>query len=392
MCSLFSYMGRSAPHIFLIVFYLFNSLLGADVIELSNIYKSDIIIPNSIKIKTDEIVIAAKSSIYVFNKSGELKQRIASSDSLRIEGSLTIDKFQNKIVTKSIENGIWYLILIENETLKKVAPHHTVISDIFFQKNGQFIYVCGVHLTKYYEYLQKYDSNTYTPSEFEIEQFRSLFENSTAYSISLYDQNLALIDSIDTYDIKGDQLKSYSNLTYKEMFDIDKENNIYVCHYDTNYRIMKYNVSGQLLYTITGHNTNFNSIKSPLSFNHVERLNRIRGSHSVFNSLKILDDYIVLQFNDNPGSDWDGYIQSDPYWYYDIYDINGVLKNSGKNHFRIYTKDGENILYTLVIEKGMWPFTRSRYFLVPFTINDLLENKVTNEFISQKVIKFKLRP
>jgi len=61
---------------------------------------------------------------------------------------------------------------------------------------------------------------------------------------------------------------------------------------------------------------------------------------------------------------------------------------SGTIPYQVYTYDNKNNLYFLVKKENRWPFGQDKYYLVSFTLNDLMNNRINDAYVDHAINKY----
>lgn len=375
----------------LLIFYLLSaqevtSLHNIDQIDMEKIYRigptTCFYLPGD-----NSIWVAGNKSLYrLFQPSGELIKKY----DLNFTASYTIDIWNSLLITESMRNGINYLILMNIDGAVIKIPKEHVFSRhvIKFSKKDTSIIVGGLHYTKYGEYLRKYDEDARNPSQFSIRKFREFFENEAGYTLTKYDLNLNLIDSCNFVQFRGKEARGYESLNrfrIWDTFDIDNESgNIYSLNQSEGYKIKIYNSSFEKHFEFTRDNHHFKNIPSNLTREKVNRLVKTAGVFSKIQSIFIVDNHLIASFYDNPVK-WETPVKP---FYYDIFNLSGDKVHSGAIPYRIFTRDNSGNLYTVIKKMNGWIIKKNSYYLVSFTIDDLMNNRVNEAFMENKIRKY----
>ncbi len=198
-----------------------------------------------------------------------------------------------------------------------------------------------------------------------------------------YDSTLNIIDSADFIRRRGENLQAFLRLNSKQAIDIDLFSNIHLIHSSENYLIRTYSPSFELLNELTDTNDHFKPIPDVLTMDDVKTLRKTAGSYSVFYALYATEKYIVSAFYQN-AIDWNP--PEGPY-FFDIYSHDGKKQASGRLPYPFFGKDDKNMLYLFVRQENETWFGDDDYYLVEISIEELLQNLVTKQFVTQRIKK-----
>ncbi|MBC8185583.1 hypothetical protein H8E88_31235 [candidate division KSB1 bacterium] len=370
-----------------IIVYL-NCLYAKNVISLNIInidelkYVKNYYNCNLAIIKGDTLVIGSNKYIYVIdvNKNIILRKKKAYSLSIELANNYSISH------TYYENNGMVYLEIFTGLFEGKICSvlHHPNTGKIFYSSIDSTIIISGNHFTKYIEMLETYDENSETPSSYSRSGISQFYQQQAAYTLTKYDLSLNLIDSANFIERRGENYQGYNGLYMGEIFAVDANYDIYTIHKSSNYLIRKYSSDFKYLNEFTGYNEYFKPIPDQLTSTMADRMRNVPGSFSNTYSINVIDDQIIASFYQNP-KNWD---PPESPFYYDIYNQSGEKQHTGKIPYRIYTKDDENNLYFMVKKERSWLFSKDQYFLVSFTIDDLMNDRVNETFIENKIQKY----
>lgn len=361
------------------------SLNDVNIQEMEKIYKYGSATSTFI-FDGDKIWISGKHYIYNIDKQGNVIQYFGRGEKNKFRHSLALDVIGTSVITKDMYNGRNYIMILNNYggRLKKTKLHHYRTIDGIKVVQDSSIIILGQYYTKYAEWLDRYDENSNNPSIESINKFREFYNTQTAYTLTKYDFNLSIVDSANFTKRKGQNMEGYSSLFLREVIGLDDLDNIYTVHKSQNYKIRKYSSEFELLYEFEGFNEHFKPIPDKLTEAKAERMRNVPGTFSNIYSINVINDTIVTSFYQNP-KNWD--IPSPPF-YYDIFNQEGEKLHTGTIPYRIFTKDGENNLYFMVKKDGAWFFGKDQYYLVSFTLNDLLNSSVNEDWVDNAIQEY----
>jgi len=262
-----------------------------------------------------------------------------------------------------------------------VTEHHAWYGKVFFWKNA--IINISAYFPRYYLWLMRYDENTKTPSSESLHAFNDFYENNTAFTISKYNMNLSLVDSANYIERRGDNYQGYEYLQLKETYFKERDY-IYVVHKSAGYLIRKYDSNLKLIFEFRGENPSFIPIPDNLTQKKAERIRRIPNTYSNIYLLSVINDTIITSFYQNVRN----FAKPEPPFYYDIFNQSGEKLKSGTIPYQVYTYDNKNNLYFLVKKENRWPFGQDKYYLVSFTLNDLMNNRINDAYVDHAINKY----
>jgi hypothetical protein len=331
--------------------------------------------------------IGGKYNIYKVDvKTGEIIDRYFNKSTSKLYLPFIFAKTNPPFIISSLNRGRRYINIFDNyrNLIRSTPHHHAGMSLLHFNPIDSTIIAGGAFFTKYVEWLDKFDENTANPSKFSVRMFDKFYDSQTAYTIAKYDFNLNLIDSCNFIERHGENYQGYNALVFGEIFDVDFKNNIYTVHKSSNYLIRKYSPDLHLLFEFYGNNENFKPIPEQLNRNLAERMRNIPGTFSNVYAIYVVDDKIITSFYQNP-KNWD---PPTPPFYYDIFNQVGKKLHTGTLPYRIFTRDNNGKLYFLIKKEGRWPFGKDHYYLVSFTLEDLMNDRVDESFVDRAIKKY----
>ncbi|MBC8185584.1 hypothetical protein H8E88_31240 [candidate division KSB1 bacterium] len=354
--------------------------------ELESIYKYGV--NRKILVAEDGITVGGRKNIYFFPNEHDSSQSKTNSIIAENIHTVSLTQFGNFFISHSFnpnDGYLYLLIFIKNgEVVKGPVAHHPNTGRIFFNSKDTTIVVTGIHYTKYLDMLDKYDENSFNPSSFSKQGISNFFRMQTAYMLTKYDINLTLIDSANFIDRHGDDVEGFEILSLGNASDISQTGNIFTVHKSSNYLIRKYSPGFELLFEFEGTNENYKPIHNKLTEEKAERMRNVPGTFSNIYTIQVMGDKILTSFYQNP-KNWD---PPEPPFYYDIFNLSGEKVHSGAIPYRIFTRDNSGNLYTVIKKIDGWIIKKNRYYLVSFTIDDLISNRVNEIFMENKIKKY----
>lgn len=289
------------------------------------------------------------------------------------------------IITNSLIRGIRKLLLYHKSgRLLKQIKHHPHLDFVHYNPIDSTILVGGRHFTHYADLLDRYDEDSIRPSQYSINKFKEFFQDQEAYTLTKYDFNLNLIDSCNFIGRRGIDSDAYQLLWIEDVFDVDLNSNIYTIHQSDGYVIRKYSSDFKLTFEFRGSNPNFIPIPKKLNPSLVWRMNELANSYSIFNVIYMIQDKIIVAFHQNTGED--SHLPQPVY--YDVYSLSGETLHSGVMPYRLVVKDHYGNLYIRHKKEGSWFFGKDKNYLVLVTLSDLLADRVTEKFVSEKIERY----
>jgi len=281
--------------------------------------------------------------------------------------------------------GRYRIGLFENNTnrLIKRTGIHTPSNGtrVAFLQNGRKLLAVGPFMSQYEQMLDRYDENTLSPSEASKAKFDEYFRNNQAYVLWKYDEKLRIIDSTDAIERSGDDLTEFLRLYMNQVFDTDKESNIYIIHSAKNYLFRTYSPNLQLLKEFTGKNDNYKPIPEGLVKGDAHRLKATSGNYSIFYALYKINDLLVSSFYQNT-------VDMDPpegSYYYDIHSLEGEKISSGSSPYPFFGHDKEGFIYLYVKKASESWRQKTEYYLVKISIDELLAGEISKKFVLDRI-------
>jgi len=281
-------------------------------------------------------------------------------------------------------NGRFYLAGIEqgNAQVFNLVERHGFPGRMLFQKN--VVYVGGLFWTHYGKYLDKYDNSRGEKVTVENKRkFDHLFELQKGFTLSGYDNQLMLIDSINIISRTGENAKSFMSLYLPQPYDISESGEIFMADNEKGYLIKSYNEKHDYIDQFRVANDNFKMIPEKVTAESAKKLKSTQGSYSAIYALYEKDDYIISSFYQSAVPPQ----LPEPPYYYDISTKEGKHLISGYLKYPIVGEDESEKVYFYKKVEGGW-FERDRIFIIGMSIKDIIEGKASSEVIDNEIVRF----
>jgi len=363
--------------------------------------------PQSLLIKDEKIFSVVEGGIYIHALDGSLLEEItAGKNEMPIWSSFVLDVYDSMMIVKTLYTGKSILLKYAGKSQVAAKTHYPTLEGIFITRDGKYILVGGMHYTNFMNVMNDWQENMVNawrenPNLEDLKNsavgndmdrmMAKFYSQNTAYTLTKYDLEFNLIDTCDLIGKKGEDASGYQNLwpRSREKFARDIEGNIYVFHRAEDYLVRKYSPDFGLLAEFRGENDHFKPLPKKMTRDIATRLNNTMNSHSVVYAMYALDsNKVFIGFWGNFGRDWKKYSATNPPIYFDIYTDQGEKIASGTTPEMVYTSDVSGNLYFLIKREGSWFFGKPQYYLIPFTVDELIEGGVDEKYIENAISQF----
>jgi len=343
----------------------------------------------AININSNELLIPDGTRIYIQERKSpydhtqvELKRN--SKDSFTTY-ELCSDK---NVISYTVlaGDGRYYLFKRSrvNGAIYGPVPKHGLADRMILLPDGKVL-ASGIYRPRYVNYLDLYDDESQGyQTERSKDMFLSLYTTDKAFTLTIYDQSMTLIDSGNVLNRIGVDAQVFERFYVKHPMDVTDDNTVYLIDNSDGYLVKRYSDLNKLDYTFKISNDKFLAIPHNLNENDLTGLREQEGSYSVAYSLYKKGDYIITSFFQNPAMGGN----VDPPYRYDISRTSGELCSSGALEYPIICEDDDNKIFLFVQIDGGW-FSEDEIYLVGITIQDLLTNNVSKQDIDNSIAEFK---
>lgn len=270
----------------------------------------------------------------------------------------------------------------EVEFVEKHGPSGRILT-----AGDSLIIISGAVKTNYGSLINKYDLNEISARGMlgaqKIDSLRSL---SPPFAIAVYDENLQLVDSLDTINRTQGRGAAFFDLWLDMPMDISEEDEIYIADMDAGYNIEKYSIKGELLATHDISSGSFKAIQAQLDLSQIKKYKSMSGVFSRIYALYEKGDYLITSYFDNPANREPAH----PPYYFDIISKDGQHQLSGASAYPIIAEDTEEKIFLLVKQEGGW-FSSDKIYLVGLTLENFFEGQYEKEIVDRAIMKYEKR-
>lgn len=380
--------------VLIVLFFLWYGVLLAevDVIKVSGKLNEDVsefiwpaLASGGIYIDNKSIYISNGSSVYVQSRTDN---KDYSYINIEIDGHnyfrISRIHINRKYVYLNLNyiDGKFYLCRLSRETneIQKLIKKHAYNDRMLQYRDGRIV-SGGFYRPNYADLLSKYDDES-TPGKTKEEerQFTVFYESEVAFSLSIYDENLSLIDSANFLNRIGEDARAFDGLYTKHPMDFDEFENLYLIDNSGGYVVEKYNSSLKQDNAFDIMNESFQPVPRNLTMLQRDNLRSKNNQYSLVYALYVKGDMVITSFCES----YFGRRAPGPPYFFDVTTKEGEHIGSGKLEYPIISEDqGENI-FLLVVVDGGW-FDDDEIYLVGMTIDDLLAGKGQAKNIEQAI-------
>lgn len=204
-----------------------------------------------------------------------------------------------------------------------------------------------------------------------------------AFTLAIYNEDLVLVDSANTIDRVGENVRAFERLYIIHPVDVTSTGEILLIDNSDGYVVEKYvppyrtNTSFQVM---NGH---FINAPEEMSMEKLHSIRKQNAAYSVPYALYIKDSRIITGFFQAPVRGED----VEPPYYYDISTFEGELIASGQTYYPILCEDEGDKVFFLVEKDGGW-LEEDQIYLVGLTIEDFLQGKAKKEVIDKLISEY----
>lgn len=366
--------------------------INADISEISKKYYLTSFKNGGIVIDKDNIYIPDNNIIFIQSRKNKNENTRVE---ITIHGESTFHIYKlliskEKYVMLSLfPDGQFYLHSSKrnsNEELGLISKHGG-LGRIIELKNGDIL-VSGIYRPMYSRYLKKYDNNSMSGLSLEAKRkFDELFKEHEAFSITVYNQELVIIDSANTIKRHGENAREFEGLFLDEPLDVSESGEIYLIDSDQGYVIEKYTSDYDHKEDIKIENQEFTPIPRNLTEDKARETREKKNTYSQVNALYIKGQYMITSFNRAPNMRE----APRPPYYYDITNLTGrSVIQSGELDYPIICEDDGEKVFLFVFRNGGW-LGEDEMYLVGLSVEDILAGKAEKETIDRAILRYKKR-
>ncbi len=334
------------------------------------------------------VYISNVNSVYIQSRANPAEN---VKDEINIKGvggiNITAIHVSNKdyFITYLGGDGRVYLLKKDRFRNSYVGPKlkHGNLNRLFQDSRGNVL-VGGNYRPQYVKYLDLYDDETAGgPTEISRSHFKKLFQETRSFTLSVFDDSLALVDSANIIDRFGDDGENYDHLYLNVPIDVSSKRKIYLIDHDLGYIVEKYSGKLKLEKTYSIKNAAFKSIPSPLTKGLKVSYGRKPNAYSIVYALYLKSGYIITSFH---GSTTGRDLPAPPF-YYDIINTNGELVKSGRLAYPIICEDESDKVFLFVRHPGGL-FGKDQLYLVGLTMKDFFEGRAEKHEIDVAIKEY----
>ncbi len=282
-------------------------------------------------------------------------------------------------------DGMIYLYKIQGGTSKNIGliSKHAVNDRMIQYSDGKVIST-GIYRPNYAKVLNKYDDDS-TPGSTPQEErkYKELYENSRAFSLAIYSQDLELIDSANFIDRTGENAQAFDRLFVRHPVDLTDQDKMFIIDNMNGYEVKIFDKNVKHIRTFPIHNKSFKPIPAYLTLKQAQKLRSDNGKYSVAYALYVKGDKVITSFCQS-------YVGRDlpkPPYHYDVSTLEGKPLGSGEINYPIISEDDEEKIFLLVVMDGGW-LGENQYYLVGMTIDELMAGMGAPASIEHAIDKY----
>lgn len=382
----------------LLMFSAVVSVFGQpEVIRVSDIYNaskyvSTLLMDGGLAVDDQFVYLASEGGVYkqekLSPKNAHLLQFDIKHKELFKPYSFMMEK-DKLTVFFFAPNGRYYLCTTDMNGSFISGPISRNSGDgkIIRAQDGELV-VAGLYRPQYVPYLDKYDDESgFQPTELSKRMFKQLYETSSAFFVSFYDDSLNLVDSLNVLSLKGEHARAYENLFLPTPMDIDDKGNVLIIDHVDGYDIKIINPETREETRITIWNEHFNPIPIELNTAVNEALKSKSGSYSKTYALYVTQGHILTSFYQNSS----GRGPIDGPYHLDVITRSGAHKLSSVVNYPAVAKGPSDKIFFLIVRDGGW-LGKDEIYLVGMTIPEIINGMARKEVIDAAIDSFNNLP
>lgn len=264
-----------------------------------------------------------------------------------------------------------------------MVKHHSFSAYNLFHIKDELL-VTGFHRTGLSDFLlahrQVYIQYGREAADSLSQKFR---ETVPIKTVSFFSDNFTIQDSILVESsIKTTAAKLDESFPFQPA-DVVENGDLFRVKVENGYIIQHYKDGSNLHNTFRIVNDNYLNLVSFAGEVTKQKINNSAQTHSASYVLFAQDGLLLAGFY-NRLKVWD---KPKPPFYYDIVTHEGIPVVSGQSDYPVLYKDNDRTLFTGIFIEGGW-FESDRFFLVGFTMADLIAGNFTKENIEASLAEF----
>jgi len=287
-------------------------------------------------------------------------------------------------LTLFMGNGRLYLSHVEREglTTKRVIEKHGYAGKMSWF--NERVYVGGLYWPEYAGYLDKFKAQSGNKiSEMNRRSYEELFKTKGGFTLTVYDNALARVDSVNEISRTGEDAHGFMLLYVPQPYDINTEGDIFLIDNEKGYVVKRYRTNQGVVSEFKIENQNYMRLPEILTNTSAKQLKVSDKGYSVAYGLYEKQDFILSCFYQSSPPP----TVPEPPFYYDVSTKTGELVKNGVLPYPIVGEDEKEKVFFYKKIEGGW-FGRDRVFLIGMTISDIIDGKATIANIDAAVIKY----
>ena len=246
------------------------------------------------------------------------------------------------------------------------------------------IYASALYWPGTSNYLNKYGfRKDHNVTDDDQNMFYKLYEDQRGFTITVYDKNASMVDSLNMNVRRGEDAAGFYSLYMTQPFDISKDGEIFIMDSERGYILERYGSDHKHISDTKISNSFYKAVPQELNRESPKTLRKNEGSYSDTYAVYEKGEYVIVGFYPSavPPN-----IPKGPF-YFDVIKKDGVHIFSGMTSCPFVGEDEKNLIFFYKKVEGGW-FEDDRVFLVGMTIDDILSGKASDTSIDNAISRY----